>query len=93
MKSAIRRQLIGCSVVWCVLLLFDAALSGGETSYGYELTQTINIQRQEQLQKMCNLLELSNTSLTDITVEQMDHMLIDKEHKFFYCYVPKVSPI
>ncbi|EDW77328.1 uncharacterized protein Dwil_GK18242 [Drosophila willistoni] len=59
-----------------------------------ELTQTINIQRQEYLQRQCDLwsndMEKSQ-SLDDLTEFQMDHMIVDQEHKLLYCYVPKVA--
>lgn len=59
--------------------------------HSLELTQTINIQRQEYLQKQCETLGYTALTLDDLTDEQMDHMIVDKEHKFLYCYVPKVS--
>ncbi|XP_036345242.1 uncharacterized protein LOC118754472 [Rhagoletis pomonella] len=61
------------------------------TQHGLELTQTINIQRQEYLQKQCETLGHSTHTLDDLTEEQMDHMIVDREHKFLYCYVPKVT--
>ncbi|XP_017473465.1 PREDICTED: carbohydrate sulfotransferase 11 [Rhagoletis zephyria] len=61
------------------------------TQHGLELTQTINIQRQEYLQKQCETLGHSTHTLDDLTEEQMDHMIVDREHKFLYCYVPKVA--
>lgn len=88
---------------WRVLLLlcgfFLGALGQLEPNnnlkinvHGLELTQAQNIQRQEMLQKMCDSLDEAN-SLTpdDLTDEQMDHLLVDKKHKFLYCYVPKVA--
>lgn len=61
------------------------------SEHGLELTQAINIQRQEYLQKMCQTLGYTNGSLEDITDYQMEHLLVDKNHKFLYCYVPKVA--
>ncbi|XP_054742661.1 carbohydrate sulfotransferase 13 [Anastrepha obliqua] len=61
------------------------------TQHGLELTQTINIQRQEYMQKQCETLGYHTRTLDDLTEEQMDHMIVDKEHKFLYCYVPKVA--
>lgn len=63
------------------------------TKHGLELTQTINIQRQEYLQKMCENMGESDTlqTIDDLSEEQMEHMIVDPEHKFMYCYVPKVA--
>lgn len=61
------------------------------TKHSLELTQTLNLQRQEYLQKQCYNLGYSMLDLTDLTEEQMDHMIVDQEHKLLYCYVPKVS--
>lgn len=55
-----------------------------------ELTQTINIQRQEFMQRQCELLGDHTQTLEDLSELQMDHMIVDKEHKLLYCYVPKV---
>ncbi|XP_062142109.1 carbohydrate sulfotransferase 11 [Drosophila sulfurigaster albostrigata] len=59
--------------------------------HSLELTQTINIQRQELMQRQCDLMEANTQSIEDLTELQMDHMIVDKEHKLLYCYVPKVA--
>lgn len=56
-----------------------------------ELTQTLNLQRQEYLQKQCELLGYSMFDVNDLKKIQMSHMIVDKEHKLLYCYVPKVG--
>lgn len=63
------------------------------TKQSLELTQALNLQRQEYLQKQCDTLGYSMLDINDLTDEQMDHMIIDKEQKLLYCYVPKVSLI
>jgi len=60
------------------------------TRRSLELTQTINIQRQEYMQRQCELLGDHAQTLEDLSELQMDHMIVDKEHKLLYCYVPKV---
>lgn len=60
------------------------------TRRSLELTQTINIQRQEFMQRQCELLGDHTQTLEDLSELQMDHMIVDKEHKLLYCYVPKV---
>ncbi|KAM8717874.1 hypothetical protein ACLKA7_004554 [Drosophila subpalustris] len=78
-------------------LLAGAAFEDGNnnnvkiTKQSLELTQTINIQRQELMQRQCDLMEASRQSIEDLTELQMDHMIVDKEHKLLYCYVPKVA--
>ncbi|XP_017086710.2 carbohydrate sulfotransferase 13 [Drosophila eugracilis] len=61
------------------------------TRRSLELTQTINIQRQEYMQRQCELLGDHTQSLEDLSELQMDHMIVDREHKLLYCYVPKVA--
>lgn len=60
------------------------------TKHSLELTQTINIQRQEYMQRQCDLMDADTQTVDDLTDLQMDHMIVDKEHKLLYCYVPKV---
>ena len=57
----------------------------------FELTQSLNIQRQDWLQKMCEISGYAGRTINDLSVAQMDHLLIDRKHKFLYCYIPKVS--
>ncbi|XP_017056553.1 carbohydrate sulfotransferase 13 [Drosophila ficusphila] len=61
------------------------------TRQSLELTQTINIQRQEYMQRQCELLGEHSQTLEDLSELQMDHMIVDREHKLLYCYVPKVA--
>lgn len=61
------------------------------TKHGLELTEAVNLQRQEYLQKQCQILGYTNDTLDELTEEQMEHMIIDPDHKFLYCYVPKVA--
>ncbi|XP_058826361.1 carbohydrate sulfotransferase 11 [Topomyia yanbarensis] len=61
--------------------------------HGYELTQSQNFQRQDAMLRACNQLkdELEYKSVDELNSFQMSHLLIDEEHKFLYCYVPKVA--
>lgn len=88
------------------------------SQHGFELTQTTNVQRQENLQRICQTFRengvadeaaaaaaaaVTATTASDpvtpketndstpLTTVQMEHMLVDKEHRFLYCYVPKVA--
>lgn len=62
-------------------------------SHGFELTQALNLQRQEQVQKVCSSTQSESIfkDLSQIPDDQLDHMIIDDKHKFLYCYVPKVA--
>ncbi|EDV30961.2 uncharacterized protein Dana_GF14777 [Drosophila ananassae] len=103
-SGRIRGQCIMDQLVWlslCISLLIT--LSAGLpfedgnnnnvkiTRQSLELTQTINIQRQEFMQRECELLGQHHQTVNDLTDLQMDHMIVDKEHKLLYCYVPKVA--
>lgn len=80
-----------------IILLIPICLNWfciGAKMYSYhenDLTQSVNVQRIEQLNKMCQTMGYTNTSHENLNEEQMEHMLIDKKHKFLYCYVPKVA--
>lgn len=113
------------------------------SQHGYELTQTTNVQRQENLQKMCQTFDVASEAkrqdfgylkpppsasaratvvqsgggvkldeeereeevkenrideepvrqfnVDELSQVQMEHLLVDKQHKLLYCYVPKVA--
>ncbi|XP_030561257.1 carbohydrate sulfotransferase 11 [Drosophila novamexicana] len=91
-------QIFGILLLYTFMrLLAAAAFEDGNnnnvkiTKHSLELTQTINIQRQEFMQRQCELLEANRQTVDDLTELQMDHMIVDKEHKLLYCYVPKVA--
>lgn len=88
------KQLNLILIIVCIILNnSNEILSMGAKKYidhEIELTQSVNVQRIETLNKMCQILNISS-SLDDLTDAQMDHLLIDRKHKFLYCYVPKVS--
>ncbi|XP_064535277.1 carbohydrate sulfotransferase 11 [Drosophila montana] len=91
-------QIFGILLLYTfVRLLAAAAFEDGNnnnvkiTKHSLELTQTINIQRQEFMQRQCELLDANRQTVDDLTELQMDHMIVDKEHKLLYCYVPKVA--
>lgn len=90
--------------LWCavdpslvmVAVMADSLPDGNNNNvklseHGLQLTQTLNMQRQEFLQQACKLMGYENASLEDLNEQQMDHLLVDPSHKFLYCYVPKVS--
>lgn len=75
---------------------FDNALFGRERQHRIELTENVNTERQELLQKVCDKIMRTRThhrTVRDLSEEQMDHLLVDKGHKLLYCYVPKVSVV
>ncbi|XP_013136089.1 PREDICTED: carbohydrate sulfotransferase 11 [Papilio polytes] len=69
-------------------------VSGNENEstneHSLELTQSLNLARQELIQEACRRFPL-NLSLDDLPPNQLEHILVDDEHKLLYCYVPKVA--
>uniref|UniRef100_A0A8D8BNW9 Carbohydrate sulfotransferase n=1 Tax=Culex pipiens TaxID=7175 RepID=A0A8D8BNW9_CULPI len=65
----------------------------GEGMHTYELTQSQNFQRQDAMLKAC--AQMRNTmeykTVDELNTFQMSHLLVDRKHKFLYCYVPKVA--
>lgn len=80
------------------LLLITLSLSLTHAkNFEYRLIQSNNIQRQELLQQKCDKYDLDNNelyqnnSIHNMNDADLEHLLIDRKHKFLYCYVPKVS--
>lgn len=92
--------LYACIVIIVVLpskvcaSIFDSeniAKMGSTSRYGFELIQANNLQRQEQVQKVCADSNSHSKDLNEIPDDQLDHIIVDSKHKFLYCYVPKVA--
>ncbi|XP_055614628.1 carbohydrate sulfotransferase 11 [Uranotaenia lowii] len=64
-----------------------------DVAHGYELTQAQNFLRQDALAKACAQMrdQLEYKSIEELNTFQMNHLLVDDQHKFVYCYVPKVA--
>lgn len=79
---------VGASIVWDI----ENNLNVRINDHGFELTQANNLQRQEMIQSVCDSIGYNDTDslLSNIPDDQLDHLLIDPKHKFLYCYVPKV---
>lgn len=65
----------------------------GDDMHTYELTQSQNFQRQDAMQKACAQMRdtMEYKSVDELNTFQMSHLLVDRKHKFLYCYVPKVA--
>lgn len=81
-----------------VLFLITLSVSSSQSKdFEYRLIQANNIQRQELLQQKCDKYDLGNNelyqnnSIHTLSEADLEHLLIDRKHKFLYCYVPKVS--
>lgn len=57
--------------------------------HSLELTQSLNLARQELIQEKCNRYHLK-WYLGNLPSSQLEHILIDDDRKLLYCYVPKV---
>ncbi|XP_049886586.1 carbohydrate sulfotransferase 11 [Pectinophora gossypiella] len=74
----------------CVLVgghVNDVEESGG---HSLELTQSLNLARQELIQETCAHFPPKLT-LDELPPSQLEHILVNDEHKLLYCYVPKVA--
>lgn len=91
--------LIGFILCECHFLLPASAFESENNhnirlnSHGFDLTQSNNLLRQEQVQKVCASTQSESIveDINRIPNDQLDHMIIDDKHKFLYCYVPKVA--
>lgn len=78
-----------------VFLLNLLLVSGDEynndvSEHSLELTQSLNLARQELIQETCRHFP-PRYSLDELPPSHLEHILINEEHKLLYCYVPKVS--
>lgn len=80
---------VDASVVWDI----ENNLNMRVNELGFELTQANNLQRQELIQSVCDSMDYNDTDslLSNVPDDQLEHLLIDPKRKFLYCYVPKVS--
>lgn len=58
--------------------------------HSLELTQSMNLARQELIQESCQRF-YPRWTVENLPDNQFEHVLVDETHKLLYCYVPKVS--
>lgn len=81
-----------------LVIALSLLLSHGKT-FEFRLIQSNNIQRLELMQRKCDKYEVDsnelyqNNSIHTLNDADLEHLLIDRKHKFLYCYVPKVSSV
>ncbi|KAF9804241.1 hypothetical protein SFRURICE_020669 [Spodoptera frugiperda] len=79
-----------------VVLLLNLLLVSGDvynnevSEHSLELTQSLNLARQELIQETCRHFPPKH-GLDELPPSQLEHILINEEHKLLYCYVPKVA--
>ncbi|XP_059469273.1 carbohydrate sulfotransferase 11 isoform X2 [Neocloeon triangulifer] len=58
----------------------------------YVLSRMVDVQRKNHLRNQCRLMNYSD-DLDSVLKDQefLSHVIVDKEHKMLYCYVPKVA--
>lgn len=78
-----------CVLLMCVLFVCGHVNDVEDSGHSFELTQSLNLGRQELIQEACAHFPPSYT-LEDLHPTQLEHILVDDEHKLLYCYVPKV---
>lgn len=83
-------------VLKAIIVLLLSLLVGGDehnndvSEHSLELTQSLNLARQELIQETCRRFP-PRYGLDELPPSQLEHILINEEHKLLYCYVPKVS--
>lgn len=78
-----------CVLLMCVLFVWGHVNDVEEYGHSLELTQSLNLGRQELIQEACARFP-PNYSLEELQPDHLEHILVDDEHKLLYCYVPKV---
>lgn len=93
LAAAVAAVLLPLMVVAIPPLLDDDENLLGEGMHTYELTQSQNFQRQDAMMKACAQMRdtMEYKSVDELNTFQMSHLLVDRKHKFLYCYVPKVA--
>lgn len=81
-----------CLITTIILLLIKCAQSL-EINHGNELQQSVNLGRQEYVQRMCDLYKNFGNNFEDLQDKDLEHILVDRERRLLYCYVPKVSKV
>jgi len=82
---------------WLIINLSLISIDVHAKTYEYRLIQSNNLQRQELLQQKCEKYGFDNNelyrnqSIHALSDVDMEHLLVDRQRKFLYCYVPKVS--
>lgn len=79
-----------CFLLLSILLCVNSGENDIEDEHSLELTQSLNLARQELISEKCRWLP-PKYLLEDLPASQLEHILVDEKHKLLYCYVPKVS--
>ncbi|CAB3230479.1 unnamed protein product [Arctia plantaginis] len=73
-----------------VRYLLSSAVSLKDEKHELEMTQNLNLARQDRIQDVCDRYP-PKIGLNELPQSELDHIIIDDERKLLYCYVPKVA--
>ncbi|XP_059058116.1 carbohydrate sulfotransferase 11 [Achroia grisella] len=83
--------LVLLNILFCVRgQISDISENDIDNEHSLELTQSLNLARQELIQDACKRFP-PKYDLDELPGNQLEHILIDDNHKLLYCYVPKVA--
>lgn len=77
-------------IILNLLLVSGDVYNNDISEHSLQLTQSLNLARQELIQETCRRYPPKLT-LNELPANKLEHILVDEEHKLLYCYVPKVA--
>lgn len=85
--SVLKLELVLILNLW---LVSGDVFNNEVSEHSLELTQSLNLARQELIQETCRRFP-PRYGIDELPKSLLEHILIDEDRKLLYCYVPKVS--